>query len=86
MLAGWGWTRWVALAINLAAALVAIAAGMTGLAIWRAVGRGDSEPAPNPLEGRARFFGVCGSLSGFGFLAAILFGAVMILGAPACRG
>jgi hypothetical protein len=74
---GWGWTRGAALAVNLLAALVALAAGLMSLSGWRAT----SEDA-----GRARFLSIWGVLTSFGFLLAILFNTVMLLGAPACHG
>jgi hypothetical protein len=86
MLGGWGWTRAASLGVNLAAVLVAIAAGLVSLGIWRAARGGDTEHGPDPALSRTRFLAVCGVLTSFGFLAAIAFDTVMILGAPACRG
>jgi len=74
---GWGWTRDAALAVNLLAALVAVAAGLLSLSGWRATREAAS---------RARFLTVWGVLTSFGFLLAILFNTVMLLGTPACRG
>ena len=74
---GWGWTRGAALAVNLLAALVAVAAGLVSLSGWRATREEAS---------RARFLAIWGVLTSFGFLLAILFNTVMLLGAPACRG
>jgi hypothetical protein len=86
MLAGWAWTRGAALGLNGLAALVAVAAGLVSLGVWRAT-RGEKDGHPVDVgEGRTRFLGVCGAFTSFGFLAAIVFDTVMILGAPACRG
>lgn len=74
---GWGWTRSAALTVNLLAALVAVAAGLLSLSSWRAAREEAS---------RTRFLTVWGVLTSFGFLLAILFNTVMLLGAPACHG
>lgn len=86
---GWAWTRPGALIVNLAAALVALAGGLVSLATWRA-SRGETEGVSATVleagEGRTRFLGAWGALTSFGFLVAILFDTVMIVGAPACHG
>lgn len=86
MLSGWAWARAVSLGFNLAAATVAVAAGVISLGLWRATRGEASGHAVDAGEGRTRFFAVCGVLTSFGFLAAILFDTVMIAGAPSCRG
>jgi hypothetical protein len=77
MIAGLDWARPACLAFNVLAALVAAAAGWTGLRTWRAT---------RNAQYRTAFLAACGAMTGFGFLVAILFDTVMILGAPACRG
>lgn len=79
---GWGWTRGAALALNLLAALVALAGGVVSLSAWRAAPR----HAADPSEGRRRFLAAWGVLTSFGFLLVILFNTVMVVGAPACHG
>jgi hypothetical protein len=74
---GWGWTRGASLAVNLLAAVVAAGAGLVSLSGWRATGD-DAGPA--------RFLSIWGVLTSFGFLIAILFNTVMLVGAPACHG
>ncbi|HEX6860759.1 MAG TPA: hypothetical protein VF138_11250 [Caulobacteraceae bacterium] len=86
---GWEWTRLFALVVNIVAAGVALWAGLVALSVWRATRREKDERSTRVLEageGRTRFLGVWGMLTSFGFLIAIIFDTVMILGAPACRG
>lgn len=74
---GWGWTRGASLAVNLLAAVVAITAGLMSLSGWRAT---------REWASTTRFLSIWGVLTSFGFLIAILFNTVMLLGAPACHG
>ncbi|MFI4950566.1 MAG: hypothetical protein ACHP7A_05970 [Caulobacterales bacterium] len=85
---GWGWTRPAAIAVNLAAVAICLAAGWLSFRAWRRT----REEAPGPphhvveiAEGRTRFLAVCGAFTSFGFALAVAFDTVMILGAPACR-
>lgn len=86
---GWGWTRTAAVVVCLLAAAVSILAGLVAWGVWRAARgekEGDSAHVLEAGEGRTRYFGMWGTLTSFGFLAAILFDLVMAFGASACRG
>ena len=75
-------------AINILALLVALAAGLVSARGLRLAGEG-SQAADRELgigEGPMRFIAGCGVLTGFGFLAAIAFNTVALIGAPQCSG
>ncbi|HEX4195969.1 MAG TPA: hypothetical protein VHZ26_00870 [Caulobacteraceae bacterium] len=82
-----GWTVASSLlwAVNIAAILVAAAATAAAFSALRGAPR--SEPRPTAVFGerlsRTHYLAVWGVLNGFGFLAALLFDSVMILGTPA---
>jgi hypothetical protein len=77
------------LAINLAAIAAALAAGMLALRLWRRT-REIHPPVYNQLlpaaAGRIRFLAICGVLTGFGALAAIIFDLIALLAVPPCAG
>jgi hypothetical protein len=82
----WTATRPAALALAIVAALVSAWGAYISWGIWRAARQEKSGHLLEAGEGRTRFLGVWGVITSLGFLAAILFDAVMIVGAPACRG
>jgi hypothetical protein len=86
---GWGWMRTACLLLNLAAVGACVAAGLYSLSLWRATqheAQGRAREVVDKGEGRTRFSSLCGVLTSFGFLVAVLFDTLVILGAPACRG
>jgi hypothetical protein len=83
-----GRSDWLAiLIVNLVAALLAIAGGIISLRIWR-ISRheqpGTASEAVETGEGRTRFLAIWGIMTGFGFLAAILFDTVGVILVPRC--
>lgn len=79
------WDRPTALVINVLALLVGAAATWTAWRLWR------QERAPgaqNQLvvtrDQRICFMALCGLMTGFGFMAAILFNTVAAVGMPQC--
>jgi hypothetical protein len=88
-LPGWAWVSPALLAINLAALATAFAAGLVALRLWRATHASDppvyNELLP-PAAGRTRFLAICGVLTGFGALAAIVFDLIALLTVPPCLG
>jgi hypothetical protein len=89
LLPGWQGVGTALLAINIAAILVAPAAAVVSLRLWRAKGN-DHPPIDNeflpPAVGRTRFLAICGTLTGFGFTAATIFNLVALLVVPTCPG
>jgi hypothetical protein len=88
-LPGWAWVSPALLAINLAALAAAFVAGFLALRLWRAT-RESYPPVYNellpPAAGRTRFLAICGMLTGFGAVAAILFDLIALLTVPPCLG
>lgn len=83
-------SNWPAiLVVNLLAALLAIAAGAVSLRLWR-VSRhehpGTAGHAVDAGEGRTRFLALWGVMTGFGFLAGILFDTIAVFLVPRCSG
>jgi len=76
VLPGWHWVWPLVLVLNLIAVAVALAAGFLSLRTWRA----------SPGASAARFLSLCGIMSGFGFLAAIIFDTVVVFAVPTCAG
>jgi hypothetical protein len=89
LLPGWEGVGTALLAINIAAILVALAAAVVSLRVWRATSKDhppiDYEFLPPPV-GRTRFLAICGTLTGFGFTAATIFNLVALLVVPTCPG
>jgi hypothetical protein len=86
-----GWTGvWTGvLIINLVT--LAIATGTTFLSYrnWHAVRDehpGEADDLVETGEGRSRFIGLAGAISGLGFIMAILLDLIAILGVPQCSG
>jgi hypothetical protein len=83
-----GRSDWLAiLIVNLVAALLAIAGGLVSLRIWgvsRHEHPGTASEAVDAGEGRTRFLAIWGIMTGFGFLAAILFDTVAVFLVPRC--
>ena len=89
VLPGWGFVWWLLLAFNLLAVALALAATVVAYLTWRATrhehpsGFGHAVAAG---EGRTRFFGLVGVMTGLGFLAAVIFDLVALLVVPQCIG
>jgi hypothetical protein len=77
------------LIVNLVAALLAIAGGIISLRLWRESRHehpGTASHAVEVGEGRTRFLALWGVMTGFGFLAAILFDTIALFLVPRCSG
>jgi hypothetical protein len=89
LLPGWEGVGTALLTINIAAILVALAAAVVSLRVWRATSKDhppiDYEFLPPPV-GRTRFLAICGTLTGFGFTAATIFNLAALLVVPTCPG
>ena len=88
-LPGLEWVGAGRIVISTVAAVVALAATLVPLRVWRAVAR--HYPAPDddllpPAAGRARFLAASGVMLGLGSFAAILFALVPLLTLPSCPG
>lgn len=86
-ISGWGGVWSLLLILNIAALLVAIAAGAVSWSSWRATREevsGESGGLIEAGEGRTRFLSVWGILTGFGFALAVLFDLISVIGAPVC--
>jgi hypothetical protein len=86
---GWGGIWGGLLALNLIAIVVALVAAWTGLRVWQAT-RGDGGGASGEVlemaEGRTRFMGVVGIITGLFFLAAVVFDTIALFLVPQCIG
>lgn len=82
------WDRPALIAINLLALAAAVLATALAAAVWRRNSRraGSREDPVEIARGRSRFLAGCGLLTGFGFMAAILFNTVAAIGVPQCSG
>ena len=85
--AGLAWDRPAALGLNLLALLVGAVATWTAWRLWRR----ERAPAPRSelivtRDQRICFMALCGLMTGFGFMAAILFTTVAAVGVPQCSG
>lgn len=84
-----GGARVAVLVINLVALVAAAAATFLSYRNWQTA-QSEHPGTPEDLvatgEGRSRFVGLAGAVSGVGFLIAILFDLVSILGVPLCGG
>jgi hypothetical protein len=89
LLPGWEGVGIALLVINVAGILVAVAAAVVSLRVWRATSK-DHPPVDNeflpPAVGRTRFLAICGTLTGFGFMGATIFDLVALLVVPTCPG
>lgn len=89
LLLGWEGVGAALFAINIAAILVALIAVVVSLRVWRATSN-DHPPIDNeflpPAVGRTRFLAICGTLTGFGFMAATIFNLIALLVVPTCPG
>jgi hypothetical protein len=87
--AGWEHVGSAVLAINLAAMVVALAAVVVAWLDWRAT-RYEHAGGPDHLldvgEGRSRFLGICGVMTGLGSLLAIAVNTVAVFMVPPCAG
>lgn len=87
ILPGWSWSSPTILAINIAAALIALLGAAISLRHWRAV-RGEHHGSVGHTaetgEGRTRFLALWGMMTGLGFFAAIMFDTVALSMAPQC--
>jgi len=84
--ASWAWDRPLLFAINILALLIALAAAVSATQDWR---RSRDWKAHGPLQARAtriRFLAYCGLMTGWGFLVAIGFTTVALIGVPSCSG
>ncbi|QXX74102.1 hypothetical protein [Methylovirgula sp. HY1] len=89
VLPGWENVRIALLIINLLALMLAV--GTTFLSYRNWVATRDEHPgALDDLvaagEGRTRFIGLAGAISGIGFALAIVFDLIAVLGVPQCSG
>jgi uncharacterized membrane protein YbhN (UPF0104 family) len=83
------WLRVTLAGLNIAAVIVALAAGLAARRIWLQT-RGEREGASDELidagEGRTRFVAMCGQLAAIGFLVAIAFDTIAVFSVPTCSG
>jgi hypothetical protein len=89
VLPGWGFVWWLLLGFNLLAVVIALAASVVSYLTWRAARHehpGGFSHAVAAGEGRTRFFGLVGVMTGLGFLAAIIFDLVALFVVPQCIG
>lgn len=82
----WAWDRPVLFAINLIALVVAFAAALLSTADWRRTRAWNARGPLKARETRIRFLAYCGLMTGWGFLAAIAFNTVDLIGVPSCSG
>lgn len=86
---GWDGIWGGLLALNLIAIVVALVAAWTGWWVWQATrgeGGGASGEVLEMAEGRTRFMGVVGIITGLYFLAAVVFDTVALVVVPQCIG
>ena len=84
---GWGNVWIVVIVINLLTLALAVAATVLSALNWRTFTRRQpslSDDLAVASKGRARFIAQCGTLAGIGFIAAIIFDLVAIIGSPIC--
>lgn len=78
------WLQWSLIGFDILAILVAIAAGLVSLSLYRRA-RGESSGDPLEVaEGRTRFLAIWGMMTSAGFLAAIIFETFASLLVPRC--
>lgn len=86
-----GWTGvWVGvLIINIIAIAIAIATTVLSYRNWRIVRDehpGEADDLVETGEGRSRFIGLAGAITGLGFVIALVFDLIAILAVPQCGG
>ncbi len=89
VMSNWKWVWAVVLIINLVALAIAIATTFLSYRNWHVVRDehpGQADDLVETGEGRSRFIGLAGAISGIGFVLAILFDLIAILGVPQCSG
>jgi hypothetical protein len=89
VLAGWRGVWTIVLIINLLALATAAATTALSYRNWHVVRDehpGDADDVVEIGEGRSRFIGLAGAISGIGFTLAIVFDLLAILGVPQCSG
>jgi hypothetical protein len=82
----WAWDRPVLFVVNILALIVALAAAVTATADWRRTRGWNQHGALQARATRVRFLAYCGLMTGWGFLLAIAFNTVDLIGVPACSG
>jgi hypothetical protein len=82
------WDRPALVALNLLALVIAAAAAALAWRLFRRdpEGPGFTGDLAEVSQGRTHFLASCGLLTGFGFIAAILFNTIALLGVPQCSG
>jgi hypothetical protein len=89
ILPGWQWSSPAILAINVAAAVLALIGAAISYLHWQAV-RHEHYGSVGHLieagEGRTRFLALWGVMTGLGFFVAILFDTVALSMVPQCSG
>ncbi len=86
---GWGGIWGGLLALNLIAIVVALAAAWAAWRIWQATRHEDPGASGEVLEageGRTRFLGLVGIMTGLGFFLATVFDTVALFVVPQCIG
>lgn len=86
---GWGGIWGGLLALNLIAIVVALLAAWTGWRVWRTTrgeGGGASGEVMEMAEGRTRFMGIVGIMTGLYFLGAVVFDTIALFLVPQCIG
>jgi hypothetical protein len=87
--ANYAWSWGALLAINLIAVAMALIAAGVSIKVWRDTKEehpGSAHRAIEAGEGRTRFLALCGMMTGFGFLVAILFNSLALFTVPQCTG
>jgi hypothetical protein len=89
VLPGWSGVWTGVLVINLIALAIAAATTILSYRNWHTVRDehpGEADDLVETGEGRTRFIGLAGAISGLGFIMAILLDFVAIIGVPQCGG
>jgi hypothetical protein len=89
LLPGWQWSSAAILAINVAAAILALAGAAISYWHWQVARRehqGSVRHAVEVGEGRTRFLALWGVMTGLGFFVAIIFNTVAFVMVPQCAG
>ena len=84
---GWGGVWIAVIVINLVMLVIAAAATALSFFNWRILVRlhpNVRDDLVDASEGRARFVALCGAVAGIGFVIAIIFDLVAVLGSPIC--
>lgn len=89
VMSNWRWVWAGVLAINLIALAIAIATTFLSYRNWHVVRDehpGQADDLVEIGEGRSRFIGLAGAISGLGFIIGIILDLIAILGVPQCSG